>query len=116
MLTVIANVNNRSYDGSTALTLNGTPSVSGIAGGTYTNLFTAGSNLVATSASKSVGTHTVKFTGLTLKPVHANAGYVIRFAPRTVTISRRVLTLKASDFDPVRKTYDGTKDVASLYL
>ena len=113
---VTANISNRTYDGTTALTINGTPTLSGWKDGetlskTYANVFTAGSRLVANSASKNAGTWRVGFTGLTLKPNYITAGYVLQFAPATVTIDQKTLTVTA---DVASRAYDGTRDNLTL--
>ena len=106
-LTITANVNNREYNGGTALTINGTPTITGWKAGetlskTYADMFTGDSTLVAHAASKNVGTHAVQFRGLTLKPAYN--GYVLQFANKTVTISKKTLTVTAT---VASRPYDG---------
>ena len=122
-LTITAEVNNREYNGDTTLTIKGTPTITGgwKAGETlkktWNDVFKAGKQTVtAVAASKAVGTPAVTFSGLELKDAYKNAGYIIKYAKKTVTISKKILTLNANDFETITKTYNSNTMVTSAMI
>ena len=123
VLTLTANVQSRTYNGKTALTivpgsikwttdsttmwLNGETdkSISSVTQG----------NLVANAEFKNAGKRKVVFSGKSLTTAYKNKGYKLAFdVTKTVIITPKMLTLKTSDFRPITKTYDGDNKITGI--
>lgn len=113
-LTVNFTVSSRAYNGSADVTAQ--TSISSYTGRASSDSDVTASFSGATSASAGVGTHTVTLSGLSLNSAQAEANYnVVAQSGRTVTISKKTLTLGGSlsatsgEYD---KVYDGTRDAS----
>ena len=116
-LTITQDVYDKQYDGTKTLQLKGARTITGWQSGdgnlsrVWNDVFKTGKKtLIAESTTKNAGLQTVVFKGLELNDAYKTYGYVIQFAPKTVTIAQKTIVV---DVALNNRQYDGTTALTS---